>query len=1380
MKARRSLSELILDAGIQPVPVRQPCLPPPSQPAIIASEEDHALARTLLVEQRRSDPDFKDPSKQLKRIFKSSKEKEKLQDTNTWEFSQDEIDRALSAVIDKPTTSPGLVQAFLALGAKVNYVETPDEKKAKGSKKPNASARRRSTVLQRAATQRRADSVSLLASSGADQTTLDEGLKAALATKDHSSIQELLRHGANPGAYPNALADAVRSGDQNLVRLLLRAPKALQTEIISSCLPAAVQQKSESIISLLTSFGANPNFNEASALKMAITFREYRLAVVLVAGPLALTEQSLQHALDAALKVPTAQQLYQFLQLLFGCGLSPTSPGLSGLLIAATKRNDTPLAQLLVEYGVSTNVNEAECLRNAISNSNWVLADTILDTSVTPAHASVALTVMPANAPRPERLRLIASLLQKGATGPPLGRWLLRAVEEGDTPLMDLLVNAGAPLGSGNSTAIQAAVVRKDTSSLRKLLNGRPPPQALAQAFPLLRHGYSPRERLETVRLLLTHGAHGPEVNQALIDAVADTSASRDMALIEELVQRADVNFDFGKALQLAVIQANLRVIRLLLHFKPSLQTTLSALPLAFGPDRKRHTSTMQIVESLLANGIERASALQTLQIAIADGPENLDVIQRLLTTDRGLLPHAFQTTIKLSNEQKKAPIMACLLKMGIDQPTLDEALVTETQHVVHGNGTSILRLLVQHGASVNFQDGKSLSMAATLRDAKLIDILLSGKERPSRATATHAFRTLFHGSENEPVSGNSKGALYIAKQLLAIGVDQHTVDSALRMVLDDSNPVEYSRELVDLLLDYHADVNVADGTCFVFATRRQDFEVLNKLFARSPDFSVVIPSLLKFHLDEGVVVRALQACFDHGCTSDSIEGPGPFRKPALALALQQYPRSERLMNVLLHSGCNPNTVTPEVLDPRTGTENIPVLLWALAQPRRTVSSPVVLALLDAGASPTLAAPVSEITPIALAAREARSDIVSELLKRGADPSVRDKWNRSPLFYASSTSMLSIVELLAPHALKDDGSLHEAARCHQLDTARILVSCGHSANFPSRLHNGRHALGELCLNADLTSGTQRTKLRQLIRLFLDKGSNAKFKARNERSVVILALDNPHSALGVTDALLETEVWENLNDEKHMFRDEKGLWYSPIKYAELVPSHARARCKQELIELLRDKGCEEKYYSEYAEQPEGAIGMPQHIKQLADRQKEHLLSLKLTKEANEHARMLEEAAHRDSLRRKQEKQDADMAAAAAQQAHWQNLEQQKHEFEIQRVRSAERMKRNEKVAWHNLLTTQEQDMAAQRQQIEDRKASASYANEQRLIGARKAELEHRAGVERQSLMEKEQLYERNVQRQKMITDRLDESAQLHARLRQDRPAIEGTPNWGSVD
>jgi hypothetical protein len=322
-------------------------------------------------------------------------------------------------------------------------------------------------------------------------------------------------------------------------------------------------------------------------------------------------------------------------------------------------------------------------------------------------------------------------------------------------------------------------------------------------------------------------------------------------------------------------------------------------------------------------------------------------------------------------------------------------------------------------------------------------------------------------------------------------------------------------------------------------------------------------------------------------------------------------------------------------------------------------------------------------------------------------------------------------------------------------------------------------LSELCLNAHITAAGQRSAVRRLIDLFVKNGADAKLKARGEKSAVILALDNAYSALEIAEALLETELWEGLNDEKHMYRDQNGLWYSPLKYVELIPSPSRAAHKQDLIDLLRDKGCEPRFFSETAIQPPGAVGIPKSVARLVDRQKEHELALKHEQERHEHGRTLEETTHRDLLRRKKEKQDADLASAAQIAGHQAQLDQQTHESSIRRVRDAERMKRSEKIAWHNLIMEQENDASSRRQAMKDRESAAAAIAESRLIEQRKGELEHRATMERRMLKDKEDVYERNVKRQVEVLKRADESAMVHARAKQERPAIEG-PQWGSVD
>jgi ankyrin repeat protein len=1376
MEQKVSLPELIRAAGITQDITRQPCLPAPAESAIIASEDDQAQARAMLLNRRAKNPEHKDV---LKRIFRSSKDKKEAQDAP--QFSQEELDQALSAVLRGPTTNPGLTQAFIGLGANVNFVETA-EKKRRQSNQSNAGLRRRSTVLQQAATLRRPTCVSLLAASGADQTTLDEGLKAALTANDQECISELLRHGADLAKFPNALANAVRSNDQNYVRTLLRAPKALQPKIISSCLPAAVQQGSEEIVSLLIAYGADPNFDSSSALNTAIGKQDYKLALALVAGPIPLSHATLQRLLDTTMRLPTCEAQLAFLQVLLCCGLHPNSIGLPDLLVCRTRKNDTAGVLMMLSYGVSTATNEAECLRLAISNSNWRLADAILQTPISPQQASAALSMLPPDAPQPERLRIIQSLLQKGATGSPLEYWLMRAVEDTDTSLMDLLISAGAPVASNEKSPLFVAVTRKDMRSLQILLNTQPSPELIARAFPLLRTGHSASERYTTSRLLLKHGGRGPEVDQALVDAVADTSPTRDPALLTELVRGgASVNYDNGRVLQLAASQVDLSMLRLLCNAKPTSSSASAALAMAFDSNGNRHSRTPEIIRLLLAHGVDEKIAPQALQVAISGGPENIDIIKELIAANIKLLSPAFEYTIAIEDPARKAPILDVLLKMGVGQETLDMALAAESRNVVTNKDATSAKMLVETGASVSHNDGEALSVAAAARNTKLTELLLSGKHRPSRSNTTKAFRALFT-EEHSGHESHNESVFQIARILLPIGVDQPVIDSALRVALSREEDDHYVDAQVDALLRHNANVNVADGACFILAAQKHDNTVFEKLMLHRPNFSVIVPALIKSKLQEDTVVKSIKSCFAHGCTSDELDASsaGGSKLPILIMAMHAYPRCVALVSALLSQGCNPNVFVRDVIDGSVGEEVVSALLWALNQTQKRISDSVITALLEAGASAAKASSISDIAPIALAAREGRRDIVHALLQCGADASLRDKSSRSALFYASSVSNVSTVQALAPHALKNDGSLHEAARCMQFDVAAVLIQHGHKANFPSRLHQGRHALSELCLNGHVTTASQRSKAGQLIRLFLDNGADPTFRVRNEKSAVLLALDNAYSALHISEALLETEIWEDLNNEKHMYRDSSGLWYSPLKYVELVPCASRAPHKQELIDLLRDKGCEPRFYSETAVQPPGAIGIPKAVARLVDRQKEHELTLKHEQERHEHARTLEETSHRDILRRKREQQEFELAAQTQAHNHNQTLEQQTHESTINRVRAAERMKRGEKVAWHNLMMEQEHDASARRQALKERETAAAATAEGRLIEQRKMELEHRAGVERRMLKDKEDVYERNVKRQTEVMKLADDSAQLHARLRQERPAIEGAPQWGTVD
>ncbi len=85
-------------------------------------------------------------------------------------------------------------------------------------------------------------------------------------------------------------------------------------------------------------------------------------------------------------------------------------------------------------------------------------------------------------------------------------------------------------------------------------------------------------------------------------------------------------------------------------------------------------------------------------------------------------------------------------------------------------------------------------------------------------------------------------------------------------------------------------------------------------------------------------------------------------------------------------------------------------------------------------------AALSKTTPLILAAKYRRSDVVKKLIKANADTCVRDYRERSPLFFASREGDLDAVNVfLKARYRPNDGSLPEAARNQHDEVVAALI-----------------------------------------------------------------------------------------------------------------------------------------------------------------------------------------------------------------------------------------------------------------------------------------------------------------------------------------------------
>jgi hypothetical protein len=322
-----------------------------------------------------------------------------------------------------------------------------------------------------------------------------------------------------------------------------------------------------------------------------------------------------------------------------------------------------------------------------------------------------------------------------------LGKWLIVATEQNDNDLVTLLVRNNAPLNPDNAKALKAAVSKRDLSKLRKLLDGRSAPGPASTVLPLVRQGFSAFERLQATGLLLSAGATGPEVNDALLQAVADASES--LELIDGLLRHnANVNHEGGRCLRLAVEQQNIKVLQLLCRASPSIDHISGMLPFAFNPDGKQKEKSVQMI-GLLPN----SGAARTLILAVDGGFQNLDIINTLVKQGANANFDNASALIRSIDLHEDLVLKAILESPTLEETSVDRALQVairpnnfephQARMILRKNSNRsalntillaeagsrkarlpVIEVALEFGADVNFQQGQVL-VSAVLQENK-------------------------------------------------------------------------------------------------------------------------------------------------------------------------------------------------------------------------------------------------------------------------------------------------------------------------------------------------------------------------------------------------------------------------------------------------------------------------------------------------------------------------------------------------------------------------------------------------------------------------------------------------------------------------------------
>jgi ankyrin repeat domain-containing protein 50 len=245
--------------------------------------------------------------------------------------------------------------------------------------------------------------------------------------------------------------------------------------------------------------------------------------------------------------------------------------------------------------------------------------------------------------------------------------------------------------------------------------------------------------------------------------------------------------------------------------------------------------------------------------------------------------------------------------------------------------------------------------------------------------------------------------------------------------------------------------------------------------------------------------------------------------------------------------------------------------------------------------------PTTKASPLTEAAKRGRSDLIEELIERGASVVSRDGQKRSALYHSSKNRDLKTVSfLLGRGALRNDGSIHVAAKFCHTEAIAMLLEAGVDAN---HLHKGKTALAQLCHKYQPRGVGWEETVRESMRLLFNNRADPtmKLKKHDGKTALHLALENGTCSVQILEALFEyPEVAKRVDEDIFRFKDSRGLLYSPTKYLELRIEGIPSSTKHELIGLLHDQNCEDRYYNPAGPQPEGFCGLPPHLEETVQR------------------------------------------------------------------------------------------------------------------------------------------------------------------------------------
>ncbi|PFH60436.1 hypothetical protein XA68_10950 [Ophiocordyceps unilateralis] len=1074
------------------------------------------------------------------------------------------------------------------------------------------------------------------------------GLSSLIKEIDLELLDPLLQK-VSPKTAAAHLQDMIRVEDHltraHVAAMLLSAGADKDVDQVVETLLAVMSEDPVDLLllDLLIQQGhADVNLSDGAIIKKAVANPSPEV-LELVINQGEPSTSSITRALRALMPLPSTEDKARKLETLLN--RSTRKQDVNSMLVhevksvAQSSLESPSLSSLkhLLAAGADLNAHNAAALSHAVIGAKADVVRIMLDWRFPPAPTALGVALPHALriTESTKRLELTKALVQAGVLADEAGRALTFAISNfpKDLPLISVLAASADPT-DGEALALSASKESPEIMDV-VLTSSASSTEARSSALGLVMAVQNNEVRGKMCRSLLAAGVSNDAASNALLFA----SRHADLELCHMLVARGAVKGSHGgQAVVEACRRGSAEVLSVLLEACPDDDEEMLKAGFQAATEVGDLNKRAIIFEQLLGQGLSGDLVDAQLQSAARYGQDGMGVLKVLLAS--GADPNynngdcvfsaascAFVATLDLllglgteENHQKKVSqptllralgacwslqpdtryLIACsLFQAGLGacddlHQTLNDAVNEEDPD------ERLVKLLLDHGASPAVHDCKSLKDAARSMATSTLALLLATELPEGRAE--EAFEEAFSADNFD--SWFTHAGLGTARLLLDKAVDAEALSRALILVM--KNSFTEARALADaffdLLMARGPKIDHNGGELLRQAASMADQPWTARLLECHPSadtLSSAFQCIFNTETSQESVLDLFKMFTDYyeeDAEIDLVAGRQGY-EPMVKRAINQYPRSTMVLETLLDAGFyHDQTTRCQIYPDSREDEEATLLLWAIAQPQKRVSTAVIKTLIERGAKVNGESSVSRTTPLMLATQTRRLDLVKSLVDHGADGDAIDSQGRTSLCMAATAGGDVAVQLmtilLVAEPSKDDGSLHNAARNLNLPAVRLLVQAGHDPDFPSPLHGGRSALGEVCLHG--SDGGEMTALREramlkVMGLLMSGNSDLTIKS-NDMPFLLLCFEAADPVV-TTRALLKSGMWKHVNKPFNRFTFGD-YTYSPTMYITKVMGPSSVN--DQLLEVLRASRAMDMFYASEGPQPDGAVGLPEEV------------------------------------------------------------------------------------------------------------------------------------------------------------------------------------------